>query len=94
MPVEMRYQMRYRDLDCDNNARTHNRHPGVPGYGSSDVGRRQAALFVEHRNTVAPGIDDILDTLVHLCSSRFAVDTRHEQLVVVGVDMADGGDDG
>jgi hypothetical protein len=31
---------------------------------------------------------------MHLCASRFPVDTRHEQGVVVGVDMADGGDDG
>src|SRR5262245_35174172 len=31
---------------------------------------------------------------MHLCASRFAVDTRHEQGVVVGVDMADGGNDG
>src|SRR6478609_283328 len=52
------------------------------------------SLFVEHRNTVAPRVDDVLDTLVHLCASRFAVATRHEQDVVVGVDMADGGNDG
>jgi hypothetical protein len=52
------------------------------------------SLFVEHYNTVAPRADDVLDTLVHLCSSRFAIDTRHKQYVVVGVDMADGGDDG
>src|SRR5262245_34910226 len=30
---------------------------------------------------------------MHLCASRFAVDTRHQQGVVVGVDMAHGGDD-
>ena len=29
-----------------------------------------------------------------MCSCRFAVDPRHEQDVVVGVDMADGGNDG
>src|SRR5262245_59315176 len=51
------------------------------------------SLSVEHCNTVAPRIDHVLDALVHLCPSRFAVDTRHEQGVVVGVDMADGGDD-
>src|ERR1700736_55983 len=31
---------------------------------------------------------------MHMRARRFAVDTRHEQGVVVGVDMADGGDDG
>jgi hypothetical protein len=51
-------------------------------------------LSVEHRNTVPPRVDDVLYTLMHLCASRFAVDTRHEQRVVIGVDMADGGDDG
>src|SRR5206468_2996707 len=49
--------------------------------------------FVEQRNTIAPRIEDIRDTLAHLCASRFPVDTRHEQCVVGGVDMADGGDD-
>lgn len=48
---------------------------------------------VQRHNTFAPGIDDVLDTLLHLRSSRFAVHSRHEQVVVVGVDMADGGDD-
>src|SRR5258705_12605002 len=52
------------------------------------------SLSVEHRNTVAPRVDDVLDALVHLCSSRLAVDTRHEQCVVVGVDMADRGGNG
>jgi hypothetical protein len=51
-------------------------------------------LSVEHRNTVAPRVDDVLDALAHLFPSRFAVDSRHEQSVVVGVDMAHGGDDG
>src|SRR4051812_40258212 len=55
---------------------------------------RHNGLSVEHRHTVAPRVDDVLDTLVHLCASRFAVDTRHQQGVVVGVDMAHGGDDG
>jgi hypothetical protein len=49
---------------------------------------------VEHRNTVPPRVDDVLYTLMHLCASRFAVDTRHQQGVVVGVDMADGRNDG
>src|SRR5258705_13533357 len=52
------------------------------------------SLSIEHRNTVAPRVDDVLDALVHLCSSRLAVDTRHEQCVVVGVDMAGGGGGG
>jgi hypothetical protein len=51
-------------------------------------------LSVEHRNTVAPRVDDVLDTLMHLCASRFAVDTRHQQGVIFGLDMADGRDDG
>src|SRR3954468_4424545 len=55
---------------------------------------RHNGLSVEHRHTVAPRVDDVLDTLLHLCASRFAVDTRHQQGVVVGVDMADGSDDG
>jgi hypothetical protein len=40
------------------------------------------SLSVEHRNTVAPRVEYVLDTLMHLCASRFAVDTRHEQGVV------------
>jgi death on curing protein len=52
------------------------------------------SLFVEHRNSVAPCVDDVLDAREHLCASRFAVDTRHEQGVVVGVDMADRSDHG
>ena len=51
-------------------------------------------LFVEHRDTVVPRVDDVLDPRVHLCASRFPVETRHEQVVVVGVDMADGSDMG
>src|SRR3954454_7555031 len=51
-------------------------------------------LSVEQRDPVAPRVDDVFDTLMHLCASRFAVDTRHEQGIVVGVDMADGSDDG
>src|SRR5262245_43481239 len=51
------------------------------------------SLFVEHRNTVAPRVDHGLSPLVCLRTSRFAVDSRHEQGVVVGVEMADGGDD-
>jgi hypothetical protein len=27
------------------------------------------SLFVEHHNTVAPRVDDVLDALVHLCPS-------------------------
>ena len=56
--------------------------------------RKVWRLSVEHRNTVTPRVDDVLETLVHLCSTRFAVDTRHQQGVVVGVDMAHGCDDG
>ena len=74
----------------------------LPTPTSSQLGRsstnravaRARRLSVEHRNTVAPRVDDVLDTLVHVCASRFAVDPRHEQGVVVGVDMADGGNDG
>ena len=52
------------------------------------------SLPVEHRNTVAPRVDDVLDTLMHLRAGRFPVGTGHEQGTVVGVGMADRGDDG
>ena len=51
-------------------------------------------LPVEHRHTVAPRGDDVPDTCVYRCASRFAVETRHQQVVVVGVDVAHQGDDG
>src|SRR6185295_12708865 len=60
----------------------------------TEPSRRARRLSVEHRNTVAPRVQDVLDTTSHVCSCRFAVDPRHEQDVVVGVDMADGGNDG
>ena len=49
---------------------------------------------VEWCRTVAPGVEDVLDTTSHLCSRRFALGAGHEEVVVVGVDMSDGGHDG
>jgi hypothetical protein len=42
----------------------------------------QGWLSVEHGHSVALRVDDVLDTLVHVCSSRFAVDARHKRGVV------------
>jgi hypothetical protein len=39
--------------------------------------------------TIAPGAQDVLNAIAHPVSSRFAVDARHEQLVVSGVDVPD-----
>ena len=49
---------------------------------------------VEWCRTVAPGVEDVLDTTSHLCSRRFALGAGHEEVVVIGVDMSDGGHDG
>ena len=61
-------------------------------------GHRNASRCDDYPSSIATPSRHALTTsstrCVHLRSSRFAVDTRHEQSVVVGVDMADGGDDG
>jgi hypothetical protein len=49
---------------------------------------------VEHRDTVAPGGQHVLDAAADTVSSRFAVDSRHEQFVVFGVDVPHRGCDG
>ena len=58
------------------------------------VPRRRSSRDVEWCRTVAPRVEDVLDTTSHLCSRRFALGACHEEVVVVGVDMPDGGHDG
>jgi hypothetical protein len=41
------------------------------------------------RDLLAPSAQHVLDTLAYLASSCFAVDARHQQLVIVGVDVPD-----
>ena len=70
-------------------ARRHNRPyllRQLPQCRSADVASRW--------RTVAPGVEDVLDTSSHLCARRFALGAGHEKVVVVGVDMPDGGRDG
>ena len=56
--------------------------------------RKRSSRPVERCRTVAPRVEDVLDTTSHLCSRGFALDAGHEEVVVVGVDMPDGGHDG
>ena len=56
--------------------------------------RKRSSRPVEWCCTVAPRVEDVLDTTSHLCSPRFARGARHEEVVVVGVNMPDGGHDG
>jgi len=58
------------------------------------VPRNRSSRPVEWCCTVAPRIEDVLDATSHLCWPRFAHGDRHEEVVVVGVDMPDGGHDG
>ena len=67
-------------------ARRHNR----PTFSGSF----RSSKDVEWRRTVAPGVEDVLDTSSHLCARRFALGAGHEKVVVVSVDMPDGGRDG
>ena len=57
-------------------------------------GSFRSSKDVEWCRTVAPGVEDVLDTTSHLCARRFALGAGHEEVVVVGVDMPDGGHDG
>src|ERR1700742_4896321 len=57
-------------------------------------GSFRSSKDVEWCRTVAPGVEDVLDTSSHSCSCRFALGAGHEEVVVVGVDMPDGRRDG
>jgi hypothetical protein len=67
--------------------------PKIGGEHQDDA-RRRSSTDVEWCRTVAPGVEDVLDTTSHLCSRRFALGAGHEEVVVVGVDISDGGHDG
>jgi hypothetical protein len=45
-------------------------------------------------NLRSPAAQHVLDTLPHLISRRLPAQPRHQQLVVVGVDVADRRNDG
>src|SRR6185436_14001404 len=51
-------------------------------------------LTVEEGGPVAPRVEDLVDAVAYPMSGGVAIDTRHEQVVVVGVHVADRGGDG
>jgi hypothetical protein len=54
----------------------------------------RASSGVEDGGAVAPGVEDVVDAVAHSVAGVVAINAGHEQVVVVGVDVADGGGDG